>query len=60
MKSVEIKEQIKKLESLDAGTMYQNDFLLTWDHSDDEIAAVFQTAEILRWLRGQNISSRGV
>ena len=58
MKSVEIKEQIKKLDSLDAGTMYQNDFLLTWDHSDDEIAAVFQTAEILRWLRGQNISSR--
>ncbi len=41
-----------------AGNMYQNDFLLTWDHGDDEIAAVFQTAEILRSMRGQNISSR--
>lgn len=58
MKSTRIIEKIKKLESLSAGNMYQNDFLLTWDHSDDEIAAVFQTAEILRSMRRQNISSR--
>ena len=38
--------------------MYLDDFLLTWDRSDDEIAAVFKTAEILRHMREKNISAR--
>jgi knotted carbamoyltransferase YgeW len=38
--------------------MYLNDFLLSWDKSDDEIAAVFLTAEILRAMRQRNISCR--
>jgi knotted carbamoyltransferase YgeW len=38
--------------------MYLNDFLLTWDKSEDEIAATLQTAEILKSMRRHNISSR--
>ena len=36
--------------------MYLNDFLLTWDKSEDEIDATLQTAEILRAMRRDNIS----
>jgi knotted carbamoyltransferase YgeW len=36
--------------------MYLDDFLLTWDRSDDEIAAVFKTAQILMQMRKHNIS----
>ena len=54
-------ELLKRIESLaqkNVSGMYLNDFLLTWDKSEDEIAATLQTAEILRALRQQNISSR--
>lgn len=53
-----IMEMIKDLSRLDYKDMYMNDFLLTWEKSDDEIAATFAVAEILRGLREQNISSR--
>jgi len=53
-----MKEQITQLEQLNSKGMYLDDFLLTWDRSDDEIAAVFKTAEILMDLRRNNISSR--
>lgn len=46
------------LESLDTGQMYLGDFFHTWKKLDDEITAVFQTAEILRALREMNISTR--
>ena len=50
--------QITQLGQLDSVGMYLDDFLLTWDRTDDEIAAVFKTAEILMELRKNNISSR--
>ena len=50
--------QITQLGQLDSTGMYLDDFLLTWDRTDDEIAAVFKTAEILMELRKNNISSR--
>lgn len=53
-----IKDLIKQLMALDARAMQQNDFLLTWEKSDDEIQATFLVAEILRGLRENNISSR--
>jgi len=58
MDSVQIEDQIKQLALLDSAGMYLDDFLLTWDRSDDEIAAVFKTAEILRNMRRKNISPR--
>ena len=58
MDLVKIEERIKQLSLLNSKNMYLDDFLLTWDRSDDEIAAVFKTAEILRDMREKNISVR--
>jgi len=38
--------------------MFQNDFLLTWEKTDDEIAAIFTVADALRSLRENNISAK--
>ncbi len=46
------------LRGLDILNMYENDFFLTWDKSDDEIAAVFAVADALRDLRERNISTK--
>ena len=51
-------ECIEELSALKTEAMVQNDFLLTWEKSDDEIAAVFKVAEALRALRENNISAR--
>lgn len=49
---------IKKIEGLKTSDMFMNDFLLTWEKSDDEIAATFAVADALRDLRERNISSK--
>lgn len=49
---------IKKLENLKTSDMYMNDFLLTWEKTDDELAATFAVADALRDLRERNISSK--
>ena len=54
----EILSSIKSLATKNVEAMYRNDFLLTWDKSDEEIAATFLTAEILRYMHQNNISSR--
>ncbi len=53
-----IESMIKQLAGLKTQGMYLDDFLLTWDRSDDEIAAVFKVAEILMEMRRNNISPR--
>lgn len=53
-----ISELIKQLGTLDTKNMHLNDFLLTWEKSADELQAVFQTAEILKAMRTENISSK--
>ena len=58
MDTIKIKALINQLSQLDYHDMYLNDFLLTWEKSDDEVQATFLVAEILRGLRQQNISSR--
>lgn len=58
MDNVRIKALIGKLAQLDYQDMYMNDFLLTWEKSDQEIGATFLVADILRGLRQRNISSR--
>jgi knotted carbamoyltransferase YgeW len=58
MAITEIDRQIEELVALDCSAMYQDDFLLTWERSDQEIAAVFKVAEILQALRRNNISPR--
>ncbi|NLK35427.1 MAG: knotted carbamoyltransferase YgeW, partial [Gracilibacteraceae bacterium] len=54
----EIRKLINQFKNLDCKAMYNNDFLLTWEKTDDEIHAVFRVAEILRKMRENNISPR--
>jgi knotted carbamoyltransferase YgeW len=53
-----IRKMIEELQTLKTQDMYLNDFFHTWKESDDEIAATFAVAEILRAMREQNISSK--
>jgi knotted carbamoyltransferase YgeW len=52
-----IQNQISRLASLKTD-LFQKDFLLTWEKSDDEIKAIMETANILKALRAKNISPR--
>ena len=52
------KKLVGELAKLDFAKMYNEDFLLTWEKSDDEIAATFAVADLLRELRENNISTR--
>ncbi len=58
MNRADIGKRIGKLEKLDTSGMYGGDFLLTWEKSADEVAAVLETAQILKELRGMNVSPR--
>ena len=49
---------IDKLNSLNFKEMYEGDFFLTWEKTDDEIEAVFTIADALRYMRENNISTR--
>lgn len=49
---------VKKLEGLNTKDMYLNDFFLTWEKTDDEIAATFAVADALRALREDGISTK--
>ncbi len=53
-----IKKMIEDLKRLKTQDMYLNDFFHTWKESDDEIAATFAVAEILRAMRENNISPK--
>ena len=46
------------LDGLDFSRMFGDDFFLTWDKTDDELAALFTVADALRTLRENNISAR--
>lgn len=48
----------KHLRELKIDDMYENDFFLTWDKTDDEIEAIFTVADALRDLRERNISTK--
>ncbi len=53
-----LQNEIDRLNRLDFKKMYNNDFFLTWEKTDDEIEAVFTVADALRRLREHNISTR--
>ena len=58
MDKIRIRKLISSLAKRDYRRMYMNDFFLTWEKTDDEIAATFLVAEILHGLREANISCR--
>jgi len=49
---------LEQLSKLDTKDMHKNDFFLTWDKTDEEIAAVFAVADALRDMRERNVSTR--
>ena len=49
---------ITKLDSLSFEEMYNNDFFLTWEKTQDELEAVWTVADTLRNLRERNISTK--
>ncbi len=58
MDRARIKQMIGKLAGLDYKGMYMHDFLETWHKTDDEVAATFAVADILRGMREANVSTR--
>lgn len=54
----DLKHLIQKLEKLEYQNMFNQDFLLTWEKTDDELQAIFTVADALRKLREENISPR--
>lgn len=54
----DIKKMIEELSNLDNKEMYNDDFLLTWEKTDDEIHSIFKVADILRKMRESNISPK--
>ncbi len=58
MDKLRIEELIRSLARLNTKKMYNNDFFLTWEKSDEEINGTFAVAEALRAMRERNISTR--
>lgn len=55
---MDFQEHLHTLAGLECAGLYQEDFLLTWDKSADEIRAVLAVADALRALRQDNRSAR--
>ena len=53
-----LQKYIDTLNRLNFKDMYESDFFLTWEKTDDEIAAVFAVADALRSLRARNLSTK--
>ena len=53
-----LQDYIDKLKALNFKEMYEGDFFLTWEKTDDEIEAVFTVADALRYMREHNISTK--
>jgi len=58
MSRVSITEMIRKLSFLNTKKMYLNDFLHTWDKTEQELSAIFMVADILEEMRKDNISPK--
>jgi knotted carbamoyltransferase YgeW len=54
----DFKKLVSDIEKLDTKGMYGNDFMQTWEKSDDELAATLKVADALRDLRERNISTK--
>jgi len=53
-----LEDLIKQLKQLNTKNMYENDFFLTWDKTEDELKAIWLVADILRYFRVHNISTK--
>ena len=53
-----LQDYIDKLNALNFKDMYNGDFFLTWEKTDEELEAVFTVADALRFMRENNISTK--
>ena len=53
-----LQDYIDKLNALNFKEMYEGDFFLTWEKTDDELMAVWTLADALRYMRENNISTK--
>jgi knotted carbamoyltransferase YgeW len=53
-----LEKRIDELKKFKTSNLYQKDFLLTWEKSDDDLKAVMEVADILKGLREKNVSSK--
>ncbi len=53
-----LQDYIDKLNALNFKEMYNNDFFLTWEKTDEELEAVWTVADALRFMRENNISTK--
>ena len=53
-----LQDYIDRLNALNFQAMYNSDFFLTWEKTDDELEAVWVLADALRYLRENNISTK--
>ncbi|MCF6184658.1 MAG: knotted carbamoyltransferase YgeW [Bacteroidales bacterium] len=53
-----IQKLINKISELKAGNLYDKDFLLTWEKSEDDLKQVLLIAETLKDMRDNNISPK--
>lgn len=53
-----LQDHIDRLNALNFKDMYNNDFFLTWEKTDEELEAVFVLADALRFMRRNNISTK--
>jgi len=54
----DLQKALQTLKNLDFSKMYEDNFFLTWEKTDDEIRATFEVAEALRALRKKNVSPK--
>src|SRR5699024_2539244 len=52
------KKLIDELQELDHKNLFGDDFFHTWDKSQDELKAIWKTADIIRAMREENISPK--
>lgn len=55
---MDFKNLLAQLDELDFKNLYEDDFFLTWDKTEDELKAVFTVADAIRALRENNKSAR--
>lgn len=55
---MEFKNYLETLKGLKFEDLYQNDFFLTWDKTEDELKAIWAVADALRELRENNKSAK--
>ncbi|MFO8022627.1 MAG: hypothetical protein R6U65_09200 [Perlabentimonas sp.] len=54
---MKLKKRIKMLSELET-KLHKNDFLLTWEKSDNDLKSILEIADILKTMRSKNVSSK--